>query len=144
MIICIIFNLPMCPKPLNCILIPLVYLMLEMRSWIITVPNSPRTWQKGELLSFKSEANLLKPVDFFLSSLTIWSSFILFLYCYYYFLEDYENLGWILRGSFSLSGWWCTGTGCPRRLWMSHPWRHSRPDWMWLWAAWSNGWQPCT
>jgi len=30
----------------------------------------------------------------------------------------------------------CTGTGCPRRLWMPHPWRHSRPGWMWLWAAW--------
>ena len=30
-----------------------------------------------------------------------------------------------------------SGTGCPRRLWMSHPWRHSRPGWMWLWAAWS-------
>uniref|UniRef100_A0A669QYE1 Reverse transcriptase domain-containing protein n=1 Tax=Phasianus colchicus TaxID=9054 RepID=A0A669QYE1_PHACC len=22
---------------------------------------------------------------------------------------------------------------CPRRLWMPHPWRHSRPGWMWLW-----------
>jgi len=32
------------------------------------------------------------------------------------------------------------GTGCPRRLWMPHPWRHSRPGWMWLWAAWSGGW----
>ena len=37
-----------------------------------------------------------------------------------------------------------TGTGCPRRLWMPHPWRHSRPGWMWLWAAWSAGWWPCT
>jgi len=35
-------------------------------------------------------------------------------------------------------------TGCPRRLWMPHPWRHSRPGWMWLWAAWSAGWRPCT
>jgi len=34
----------------------------------------------------------------------------------------------------------CTGTGCPRRLWMPHPWRHSRPGWMWRWAAWSGGW----
>ena len=24
-------------------------------------------------------------------------------------------------------------TGCPRRLWMPHRWRHSRPGWMWLW-----------
>ena len=23
-------------------------------------------------------------------------------------------------------------------------WRHSRPGWMWLWAAWSAGWRPCT
>ena len=20
-----------------------------------------------------------------------------------------------------------------------HPWMHSRPGWMWLWAAWSSG-----
>ena len=40
--------------------------------------------------------------------------------------------------------WWCIITGCPRRLWMPHPWRHSRPDWMWLWAAWSGDWRPCT
>ena len=32
------------------------------------------------------------------------------------------------------------GTGCPRRLWMPHPCRHSRPGWMWLWAAWAAGW----
>ena len=35
-------------------------------------------------------------------------------------------------------------TGCPRRLWMPHPCRHSRPGWMWLWAAWAAGWRPCT
>ena len=29
-------------------------------------------------------------------------------------------------------------------LWMPHPWRHSRPGWMWLWAAWSDGWWPFT
>jgi len=23
------------------------------------------------------------------------------------------------------------------------PWKHSRPGWMWLRAAWSGGWQPC-
>ena len=38
----------------------------------------------------------------------------------------------------------CKNTGCPRRLWMPHPWRHSRPGWMWLWAAWFGGWRPCT
>ena len=27
---------------------------------------------------------------------------------------------------------------------MPHPWRHSRPGWLWLWAAWSGGWRPCT
>jgi len=45
---------------------------------------------------------------------------------------------------FSCRGWWHTGTGCSRRLWMPQPWRHSRPGWMWLWAAWSSGWRPCT
>ena len=27
---------------------------------------------------------------------------------------------------------------------MPHPCRHSRPGWMWLWAAWAGDWQPCT
>ena len=27
---------------------------------------------------------------------------------------------------------------------MPHPWSHWRPGWMWLWAAWSCGWRPCT
>ena len=49
-----------------------------------------------------------------------------------------------LGRSFSLREWWRTGTGCPKRLWMPHPWRHKRPGWMWLWAAWSGGWRPCT
>ena len=32
-----------------------------------------------------------------------------------------------------------------REVIVLHPWRHSRPGWMWLWAAWSGGgWQPCT
>ena len=31
-----------------------------------------------------------------------------------------------------------------RRLWMPHPCRHSRPGWMWLWAAWAADWWPCT
>jgi len=26
---------------------------------------------------------------------------------------------------------------------MPLPWRHSRPGWMWLWAARSSCWQPC-
>jgi len=36
------------------------------------------------------------------------------------------------------------GKALARRLWMPHPCRHSRPGWMWLWAAWSAGWWPCT
>jgi len=32
----------------------------------------------------------------------------------------------------------------PKEVWKPHPWRHSRPGWMWLWAAWSAGWRPCT
>ena len=28
-----------------------------------------------------------------------------------------------------------SGAGCLRRLWMPHPWRHSRPGWMWLWSG---------
>ena len=27
---------------------------------------------------------------------------------------------------------------------VKNPWRNSRPSWMWLRAAWSSGWQPCT
>jgi len=37
-----------------------------------------------------------------------------------------------------------TRAGCPRRLWMPHPCRHSSPGWMWLWAAWAGSWWPCT
>lgn len=27
-------------------------------------------------------------------------------------------------------GWWDTGTGCPKKLWMPHSWKQSRPGWM--------------
>jgi len=37
---------------------------------------------------------------------------------------------------------WGTGTGCPEKLRMPHPWRLSRPGLMWTWADWSGGWQP--
>lgn len=30
----------------------------------------------------------------------------------------------------------------PEKLWMSHPWSHSRPVWMGLWAAWAGKEQP--
>ena len=49
-----------------------------------------------------------------------------------------------IRRKFSTQRVMTHWTGCPRRLWMPHPWRHSRPGWMWLWAAWSAGWRPCT
>jgi len=32
----------------------------------------------------------------------------------------------------------------PKEVWMPHPCRHSRPGWMWLWAASAAGWRPCT
>jgi len=38
---------------------------------------------------------------------------------------------------------WDAGTGCPERLLMSPPWKHSRPGWMGLWATWSRGRCPC-
>jgi len=28
-----------------------------------------------------------------------------------------------------------TGSGCPVKLWMPPPWRHSRPGWLELWAT---------
>ena len=35
---------------------------------------------------------------------------------------------------FSLRGWWDTGTGCPEKLWVPHPWRWW-PGWLGPWAA---------
>jgi len=32
--------------------------------------------------------------------------------------------------------WQSTGTGSPERLWMPHPWKHSRSGWMGPWATW--------
>lgn len=31
--------------------------------------------------------------------------------------------------------WQSTGTGCPERLWGLLPWRSSKADWAWSWAA---------
>ena len=41
--------------------------------------------------------------------------------------------------------WWRWGIrkDCPEKLWMSHPWKCSRPGWMGPWAAWSSGRCPC-
>ena len=34
-------------------------------------------------------------------------------------------------------------TQLPREAVVPHPWRHSRPGWIGLWAAWAGGGQPC-
>ena len=31
----------------------------------------------------------------------------------------------------------------PKEVVDAPSWRHSRPGWMWLWAAWSGGWHLC-
>lgn len=46
------------------------------------------------------------------------------------------DLNWMSGGSFSLRGLWGSGTDCPERLWMPHPYRCLRPVWMWSWATW--------
>ena len=50
----------------------------------------------------------------------------------------------LLSEAASLSSGHCQKGVGMLKLWMPHPWRHSRPGWMWLWAAWSAGWRPCT
>jgi len=40
--------------------------------------------------------------------------------------------------------WWGAGTGCPDMWWMPHLWRHSRSNWMGLWATWSSCRCPCS
>ena len=40
--------------------------------------------------------------------------------------------------------WWNTGTGCPKRWWMPHPWKHSKLVWMGTWATWSSWSCPCS
>jgi len=45
---------------------------------------------------------------------------------------------WMSGGSPLLWEWWGAGTGCSEKLWMSCPWRCSRPGWMGPWAAWSS------
>lgn len=39
----------------------------------------------------------------------------------------------------SLWGWQGPGTGCPGKLWLSHPWKWPKPVWMGLRVTWSNG-----
>jgi len=47
------------------------------------------------------------------------------------------------RNSF-VGVWWGTSTGCPEKLWMSHPRKHSRSGGMRPGAAWSGEWKPAT
>jgi len=41
----------------------------------------------------------------------------------------------MLGRNFALRGGQGAGKGCPEKLWMPHPWRHSRP-------GWTRPWQP--
>ena len=54
------------------------------------------------------------------------------------------NLGYMLEwlGLRGLRGWWGSGTVCPERLWVLHPWRFSRPGWMGPWV--DCGWELCS
>lgn len=47
--------------------------------------------------------------------------------------------GQLIGSSFLLWGWWDTGTGHPKELWISHLWKQLRPGWIGLWANWSIG-----
>ena len=38
---------------------------------------------------------------------------------------------------------WGIGMGCPRKLWMLHPWRCSRPGWTEPWVIWFSVRCPC-
>ena len=49
-----------------------------------------------------------------------------------------------IRKKFLWWGWWNTGTGCPERWLMPHPWKCSRPGWSRLWATWSSWRCPCS
>ena len=53
------------------------------------------------------------------------------------------NWAWVSGRNPLQWGWWDTRTGCPVRLWMTLPWKRSRPGWMELWATWSSGRCPC-
>ena len=48
------------------------------------------------------------------------------------------DIGILVRHSL-LGGWKGTGTGCPEKLGMPHPWKCSRPGWMGLGATSSGG-----
>jgi len=60
-------------------------------------------------------------------------------------LQDFAQLNFkpACSRNFLRWGWWNTGTGCPERWWMPHPWKHSSSGWMGLWATWSSGGCPC-
>lgn len=48
---------------------------------------------------------------------------------------------WNIRKNILL--WWDTGRYCTEKLWMLHPWKCSRPDWVRFWAIQSSGTCPC-
>jgi len=65
------------------------------------------------------------------------------------FININENVrSWFRAWSdlWGISAKWCTHISFS----FGHCWKavqndvNSRPGWMWLWAAWSNGWWPCT
>ena len=41
-----------------------------------------------------------------------------------------------------LREWWGTDPCCLEKMWMPHPWMHSRLGWIGSWG-WSGGWQLC-
>lgn len=51
------------------------------------------------------------------------------------------------RGGVLYREWWGTGTGCPERRWILHPWRCSKPGCLGHWGTWSStrlgGCWPC-
>jgi len=46
------------------------------------------------------------------------------------------GLDWILGKMSLLAEWSGTGTGCPGQWGSPHPWRGSKPVWMWHFGTW--------
>lgn len=46
------------------------------------------------------------------------------------------GLGWTQRRNVLDWRWWGAGTGCPKKLWLCHPWKRPRSGWTQLGAAW--------
>lgn len=54
------------------------------------------------------------------------------------------DLDWIKGRNSLQSGWWDTGRGCSRKMWMSHHWKCSRSGGTELRRTWSSGKHPCS